>query len=342
MPVGYAPGFCSCGNPVRVTCQLCQVAMCEDCDVLSGPVADLASLPVLVVGFGYLNRAWDYRYTELGLRPTEGAAYGPFLYLTEVLSSLSAAHGLGYRNGAGPVRHLCWPCLHTAIPDTAQRIAAGLMCETPRCVHDPCERCRCCRGAFCEQCLTLTRPRGMVPCRITWQDPAVRPRRGDPGLIQMGAALERSVVPAALHGLCGICGSERLHRQREMAREVARTHYAGLLEPVTGTGAANQDGPGAVVPDNSGAGHSGSSADQRTLVLRLPAIKHRTRKGQDGERERAREIIDGCVAELTDYLRRLPVAPCQRPRAFAEGLDFAYYALLDERGQTAPAAAPRP
>jgi len=342
MPVGYAPGFCSCGNPVRVTCQLCLVAMCEDCDVLATPVADLLGWPVRVVGFGYLNRAWDYSYAELGLRHTDGAAYGPFLYLSELLSSLAAAHGLRYRNGAGPVRHLCLPCLHTAIPDTAQRIATGQMCQTPRCVNDPCERCRCCRGAFCEQCLMQTRPRGMVPCRITWQDPAARPGRGDDGLIQLGTVMERSVVPAALHGLCGICGAERLHRQREMAREVARTHYAGLLEPVTGAGAADQDGHGAIVQEESDAGQNGAGADQRTLVLRLPAIKYRSRRGRDGERERAREIIDGCVADLTDYLGRLPVGPCQRGQAFAAGLDFAYYALLDERDRTAPGAAPLP
>jgi hypothetical protein len=295
--------------------------------VLSRPVADLTAWPVLAVGFGYLNRAWDYRYTECGLRPGDGAAYGPFLYLTELLSSLAAAHGLRYRNGAGPVRHLCWPCLHTAVPDTAQRIATGLMCETPRCVNDPCERCRCCHGAFCEQCLTLTRPRGMVPCRITWLDPGARAGRGDPDLMIAGAALERSVVPAALHGLCGVCGAERHHRQREMARDLAGTRYAGLLELVAASNGAGQDGTG---------------ADQRAVLLRLPAVRYRSRKGRDGERERAREIIDGCVAELTEYLGRLAVAPCQRPQAFAEGLDFAYYALLDERDQIAPSAAPGP
>lgn len=342
MPVGYAPGFCSCGNAVRVTCQLCLVAMCGDCDVLARPVADLVALPVRVVGFGYLNRAWDYSYAELGLRHTDGAAYGPFLYLSELLSSLAAAHGLRYRNGAGPVRHLCLPCLHTAIPDTAQRIAAGQMCQTPRCVNDPCEQCRCCRGAFCEQCLTLTRPRGMVPCRIIWQDPDARPERGDPGLIRLGTVIERSVVPTALHGLCGICGAERLHRQREMARQVAGTHYAGLLEPVTGAAPDGQDSPGGAVQEQDGAGHTGAGPGQRPLVLRLPAIKHRTRKGRDGERERAREIIDGCVAELTDYLGRMPVSPCQRAQAFAEGLDFAYYTLLDERDRAEPGAAPLP
>jgi hypothetical protein len=341
MPVGYAPGFCSCGNPVRVTCQLCLVAMCEDCDVLSRPLADLDGLPVLVVGFGYLNRAWDYRYAELGLRPGDGAAYGPFLYLTELLASLAAAHGLRYRNGAGPVRHLCWPCLHTAVPDTAQRLAAGLTCETPRCVNDPCERCRCCRGAFCEQCLTLTRPRGLVPCRLTWLDPAAKPGRGD-DLIEAPEVLERSVVPAALHGLCGVCVAERHYRQVGFARHLAGTHYAGLLEPVTDAGAAGQAGRGAAVPANSLSGHDGSGSDQRTLLLRLPAIKHRSRRGREAERERARDVIDGCVAELTDYLGRLQVGPCERGQAFAAGRDFAYYTLLDERDQVDPGPAPRP
>jgi hypothetical protein len=108
MPVGHAPAFCSCGNAAGVTCQLCKVGMCPDCDVLSKPFADLEAWPVRVAGFGYVNRVWDYRYQYLNLKHHDGGAYGPFLYLNELLASLASAHGLRHRNGAGPVRHLCW------------------------------------------------------------------------------------------------------------------------------------------------------------------------------------------------------------------------------------------
>jgi hypothetical protein len=318
MPVEIAPGFCSCGNLARATCDLCKVGRCEDCDVLSRPLADLDSWPVRVTGFGYVNRAWDYRYRHLNLTARDGGAYGPFLYLNELLSCLAAAHGFEHRNGAGPVGHLCQTCLHTAIPETAERIANGLMCETPRCVNEPCERCRCCRGAFCEECLTLIRPLASVPCRITWTEPDSGVTVDGEVLYPIGATIERSAVPTALHGLCGICGAERHHRQRDMSAEILANRYAGVL-----------------VPSPHG---TGATADGYTLAFELPAIKRRTRRGRESERARAQAVVQRCAAEMTELLEQLPVGdPCRRALAFAEGEQYAYYVVLDQRSQLPPA-----
>ena len=317
MPVGYAPAFCSCGNAAGLTCRLCKVGMCPDCDVLSKPFADLEAWPVRVAGFGYVNRVWDYRYRHLNLAHHDGAAYGPFLYLNELLASLASAHGLRHRNGAGPVRHLCWPCLHTAVPDTAERIAGGLMCETPMCVNDPCERCRCCRGAFCEACLTLTRPAGPGPCRISWTEPGGQVAVGGEILHTVGAVLDHSIVPAAPRGLCGICRSERYHRQKELSEEIVSEHYADVLVPAPGR-------PG----DGRG----------NTAAFQVPAVRRWTRSGRQRERARARAVLERCVAEITLQLERLPVAPCRRAGAFAQGQGYAYYVLLDERSRITPAA----
>lgn len=315
MPVGDATGFCSCGNPAAFTCQLCKVGMCEDCNVLSRPLADLDTWPVRVVGFGYVNRAWDYRYRYLNLKARDGGAYGPFLYLNELLSSLALAHGLERGNGAGPVRHLCRTCLHTAIPDTADRIANGLMCETPGCVNEPSERCRCCRGAFCEECLTLTRHRAAAPCRITWTEPGSGVSVDGEVLYPIEATIERTVVPTTRHGLCVICGAERQQWQRERSAQIIAERYAGVLVP-------SPHGPGA-----------------DTLAFELPAVKRRTRRARESERARARAVAEGCAAELTGLLDKLPVGdPCRRAGAFAQGENYAYYVVLDQRSHTAPGA----
>jgi hypothetical protein len=318
MPVGNGPGPCSCGSPALVTCDLCKVGTCQDCDVLSRPPADLEAWPVRVAGFGYLNRVWDYRYRYLSLKARDGETYGPFLYLNELLSTLAAAHGFERGNGAGPVRHLCRTCLHTAIPDTVERIANGLMCETPGCVNDPCQRCRCCRGAFCEECLTLIRPRAPVPCLITWTEPGSAVRVDGEVLYPIGTTIERSVVPAAMRGLCGICAAERHHWQRETSAGIVASRYDGLL-------VSSPHGPG-------------TSPDGHTLAFELPAIKRRTRAGRESERARARAVVDRCAAEITRLLDELPASgQCRRASAFARGEQYAYYVVLDQRNQTAPA-----
>lgn len=318
MPVGHSPGLCSCGNRARLTCQLCSVGMCADCDVLSRPAADLQAWPVQVVGFGYINRAWDYRYRFLNLAQHDGGAYGPFLYLSELMSSLASAHGLAHRNGAGPVRHLCWPCVYTAVPDTAERIANGLMCETPRCVSEPCQRCRCCGGAFCELCLTHVRLYRTGPCRITWTEPGSE-ISGDEEARVIGARIERSVLPAMPRGLCGICVNERQYRQKEMSEEIVSQQYSGILVPA---------------PDAAGGGGA-----TPTAIYLLPAVKRWTGRGREQEQARARDALERCVAGISEQLGQLPLAPCHRAPAFSQGLGYAYYMLLDARNQRAPAAA---
>src|SRR6516165_10270388 len=329
MPVGELVGFCSCGNPAHITCQLCWASMCTNCDVLSRPVTDLEAWPVQVVGFGYVNHVWDYRYRYLNQPPQNGGPYGPFLYLNELLSSLASAHGLPHRNGSGPVQHLCWPCLYTAVPDTAERIANGLMCETPKCVNEPCERCRCCSGAFCEACMSQLRFNRSAPCKITWAEP------GSEGgeisvdgevLRVIGTTIDRSVVPAMPRGLCAICSNERHHLQKELSERIVGERYAGLLVPAP---------PAPPAPLRA----AGQDQVGRTAAFHLPAVKRRTHRGRLEERARAREVLERCVPEIAQQLEKLPLAPCRRAWAFAQGRGYAYYVVLDQRRQMTPTAA---
>src|SRR5215472_2311450 len=320
MPAGEIVGFCSCGKPSRVSCQLCWTGICTDCDVLSRPVTDLDAWPVQVVGFGYVNRVWDYRYRYLNMPVRGGGPYGPFLYLNELLASLASAHGLQHSDGAGPVQHLCWPCLYTAVPDTADRIANGLMCETPKCVNEPCERCRCCGGAFCEACMSQLRFNRSAPCKITWTEPGGEVSVDGEVLRVIGTTIDRSVVPAAPQGLCTICSNERHHLQKEMSEQIVSERYSDILVPAP-------------------RGAIGQGQGTRTAAFQVPAVKRRTHRGRLEERARAREVLERCVREIARQLEKLPLAPCRRAWAFAQGRGYAYYVVLDQRRQVAPAAA---
>ena len=201
-----------------------------------GRSADLEAWPVEVVGFGYVNHVWDYRYRYLNQAPQNGGPYGPFLYLNELMSSLASAHGLQHRDGAGPVRHLCWPCLYTAVPDTAERIANGLMCETPKCVSEPCERCRCCGGAFCEACMIAAQ----VQPQRAMQDHLGRTgrrtgRRGQRATARScgssGRPSTAASFPRCRAGCAGYAATSGSTCRKRCRKQIVGERYAGILVP---------------------------------------------------------------------------------------------------------------
>ena len=165
-----------------------------------------------------------------------------------------------------------------------------------------------------------------APCKITWAEP------GSEGgeisvdgevLRVIGTTIDRSVVPAIPRGLCAICSNERHHLQKELSEQIVGERYSDLLVP------APPAPPGAAGQDQGG----------RTAAFQLPAVKRRTHRGRLEERARAREVLEQCVPDIARQLEKLPLAPCHRAWAFAQGRGYAYYVVLDQRRQMTPAAA---
>jgi hypothetical protein len=251
LKVEHSPSFCWCGNAIQVQCQLCKKGICWQCDVstnrdaiyrspgnqagykadcgrmrLYGPGVEPGffyyasysrleenTLPVPVNGFGYLHRDMDRR------------ACGPFLYLSELLSSIAVARGLHYERGSVPVTHLCFACVADAVPVTVERIANHEICESPGCTDRPSETCRCCSSPFCANCVT---PRA---------DPNLRSYCGGRSLHggRDGARdlfrpifctiFTREVLFPRPEGLCLPCLAEAIDKASGLAKQICEQEY---------------------------------------------------------------------------------------------------------------------
>src|SRR5215470_15986615 len=105
-----------------------------------------------------------------------------------------------------------------------------------------------------------------------------------------------------------------------MSEQIMSERYSGILVPAP-------------------RGAIGQGQNTRTAACQLPAVKRRTHQGRLKERARTREVLERCVPEIARQLKKLPLAPCRRAWAFAQGRGYAYYVVLDQRRQVAPAAA---
>lgn len=355
LTVDNRPAFCSCGNPIEFQCQLCKTGMCLECDVIawrqdydqSRYRGIISSVPVTVHpsaiyvpvrGFGYTGDARKYgegssypeAYKVLSVSGRHvvrysyepDARFGPWLALDKLLAVLSEKR---VRLG-----HACWPCIGRAVPELAEQIADGAICETPTCVNKPKQACSCCGGAFCESCLTpnvsaLWTDRGKTVITIHVQPPIDgkgHPQYTDIEIDYGSSHHEYAVKWQPSDGLCILCGNERVEEIRAWQRTV-HEKLANMLKP-----------------DSRNDGRIASLQD---LWFYAPTERRRTRAGRMAEYERARGVAERCAAELTEQLKnlRMPADACQRGPAYAERRWYAWYAITDDREQQAPMLAPK-
>ncbi len=135
-----SPDFCGCGDPIQVQCNVCHVGLCRNCDIL----CDIR-----------LRQRWPagvFGDQSLQLISTSEVGYsldhvqGLFFPLSKVISTV--------RNHHSDLHHLCMACVERAVPETADRIANRIVCESPACSEPASGPCRCCSDDFCKSCLT--------------------------------------------------------------------------------------------------------------------------------------------------------------------------------------------
>jgi hypothetical protein len=352
--VEHSPSFCWCGNPIQVQCQLCTRGMCRQCDVsanqaaiyrspgsqvgykcgrtsnrgarvsLYGPGAapgsfyyfsyhaleDLNVLPFPVNGFGYLHRDMDRRVC------------GPFLYLSELLSTMAVARGLHYKRCEVPVGHLCFACVAAAVPATVERIANREICESPGCADRPHETCGCCGGSFCEGCLT---PRVIgstmgVFDEVTDCVSVTRMLFGGfiCGIEPGGGVRFPHCGP---EGLCLPCLGEAIDKARELARQICEQEYQ--LQPAA--------------PRYMWGGLR--QVAEEGIRYEIPEITATTKKKRNAELSRRYETSAQYAKEINaraqDYVKG---SKCERQKAFQDRKLYATYVILDERDKAVPAA----
>jgi hypothetical protein len=338
LTVDNAPAFCSCGNPIEFQCQLCKTGICLECDVIAWRQdydrrsyrSILSSIPltghpskiyVPVQGFGYIGNASRYGQSSdskthellsVSGRHVVRSSYksddrfGPWLPLDKLLTVLSEKR---VRLG-----HACWQCIGNIVPEVAERIAAGAICETPDCTNKPKQACSCCSSAFCESCLIPNVPSlwsgygGTTVMTIHVTESSYR------------SPSSYAVKWQPSDGLCILCGNERLEEVTAWER-TAHEELANVLEPDSS--------------HNAGRHHD--------LRFYSTPKRRRTQAGRRAEYERARLVAERCAAEVTERLKkfRMPTGACQRSSAYAERLWYAWYAITDNRQQQAPTLAPR-
>lgn len=329
LAASYAPSFCMHGNPVRCQWQLCGAGMCMLCDVIQWQATDGAPDSVPTVGFGYLKH----------LDERERRVAGPFFYIYKLISSLASSRG--------DLRHVCYPCVASAVPVTADRIITGVVCESPLCGAPSRARCRCCGSAFCEQCLT--------PKWLTYEwfhkqelarlsDP-YRRYRYYPGVpsywpclpvicMSPGASPDR-IGWAPPDNLCQACVGENVEEAAKLSKKMCE----GFPELLPGNEVrVSDDFDITRLPDK----FLGATVAYEFCVSGGKPLSSRR---QQRERARTYEIAQRCAAEVTERLQEemagiLVSGGCARQRAFGEKKLYATYAILDERDRIGPAAAP--
>jgi hypothetical protein len=348
--VEYSPAFCSCGNPIQVQCQLCKSGMCWQCDVAGsraaiyrspgtrvgyrpdgngrmghcGPGAEEDSfyyhsysgsrqsdeniLPVPVNGYGYLHRDMNRRIC------------GPFLYLSELLSTIAVTKGLHYQRGLVPATHLCFACVAAAVPATAERLANHEICESPGCTDRPSKICACCGNSFCADCVTW-------PAYANLGGALWRKRRSE-GPDQprylfrhlFGTVNFRHVYLPRPEGLCLPCLGEAVDKASGLAMQICEQEYQLRL---TGRG----DDPNDLQPKGS------------VLHYEMPEITVTTKKRRKGGPTIEEEISERYVAEITERIQDyVKSSPCELQEGFRDKKYYATYVIVDERDKTAPAA----
>jgi hypothetical protein len=345
--VEHSPAFCWCGNPIQVQCQLCKTEMCLQCDVgvnraaiyrspgtrfgygpnrdtmsLYGPGAEAGSfdyhsyskkgeknvLPVPVSGFGYLHRDMDRRIC------------GPFLYLSELLSTMAVTQGLHYTRDMIPAEHLCFACVAAVVPATAERLANREICESPGCTDQPSKICGCCGNSFCADCVTWPAYANLGS--------ALWPKRRSEGPDQPRYLFRHIfctlnfgyVYLPRPEGSCLPCLGEAIDKASGLAMRICEQEYQLRL---TGQG----DDPNDLQPKGS------------VLHYEMPEIMVATKKARKAEISRQYETSARYAKELTERMENyVKNSPCQLQEAFRDKKYYASYAILDERGRTAPAA----
>jgi hypothetical protein len=164
------PSFCSCGEKVAAKCQLCDATMCATCDA-GGRTENWEGVPILIEtrGFGHMYLSSANRHSAYGCfisdsqvlergekapqvtidvwtldrgRRTTDLAIGPFVSVSKLLGHLSSING--------GVRHVCWSCVASAIPEVAEGVVDGTLCEFPFCGQQSETNCRCCGFGYCK------------------------------------------------------------------------------------------------------------------------------------------------------------------------------------------------
>jgi hypothetical protein len=208
--IGGSPSFCACGNLVGFQCQVCQDRMCRECDIIGSRIE---SIPVR--GFGYLASGTPLQ-VPVALRETQ------FLPIIKILAQLSREFGT--------IRHICGKCLNARIPATAEAIADGRICETPKCEASPEIGCPCCGKHFCKQHIAASQR--APDMSGGWKGEILFRGGGEPpgpvvAALTHGIGLQnrpvRKFYGPSVAGLCGMCAFEKTAALTDAIASMARS-----------------------------------------------------------------------------------------------------------------------
>ena len=128
--------------------------MCAACDAAGCYRQAEGYLAIETVGFGYLmveeyvGSRWrtvrsqrTVSHTIYG-SPGDPKTTGPLIPVGKLLAYASSERG-------DVVLRACWPCVVKAIPDTAEQIAGGTLCQEPTCLNRASTKCDWCGAGGC-------------------------------------------------------------------------------------------------------------------------------------------------------------------------------------------------
>jgi hypothetical protein len=299
---GGSPSFCACGNLVGFQCQVCQDGLCRECDLVESRVE---SIPVH--GFGYLASG----------SPLEApAALRQALFLPTMKISAQLSREFG------AIRHVCGRCLNARIPATAEAIADGRICETPKCGTVPQVSCPCCRKLFCKLHIATSqrlpdmsgRQKGGILFRSEGEHPGPVVAELTHGIGLQNRPVRKFYGPSII-GLCGMCAFEK----------------TAALEDAIASMACSIDG----VTSYEGI----YSIEWRNREIRpwehLITATMRFRDSAEIKRQGA--IMDTFEAAVNDIIRNFRKRPdsCRRDSYFGKTAIMYTYKVIDERAEFA-------
>ncbi len=178
--------FCACGASIDAQCNVCASGICSECDVVAMMRnAPEGALPTL--GFGYVGDGYD-RQIVVGRRLRHKTYFGSRLPLAKLLAVVAEAQGRS-------IHHVCLECLGHAVPEAADWIASGEVCQVPECVSTATRTCRRCGTAGCHAHLLS---------RADWSRVEIALEHGP---MHPSLPPQRVTVPAPAD-LCGLCRRE--------------------------------------------------------------------------------------------------------------------------------------